>query len=187
MIKNILKIRSFSIGLRCLISACAQHNLPTPRFPPTPTIGEDDIRSDLSTWNQRMSEVHPDISHRVDLTRLKKVRSEIEQSIDGDMTQLEVWRLFALINPVLRDGHNGIIMPKGREWIEEYLKGGGYVFPFSIYIDVNEQLFISGSNNINSSFNAGDEITSINGIKASQIVTELLARIHGDTPLFRPP
>ena len=166
-------------------SACAQRELPEAQFPPTPTISAEDIRSDLSNWRQEMSAVHPDISHRIDMKRLETVISEIEQSIDGEMTQLEVWRLFALINPVLRDGHNGILMQKRRELTEEYLNGGGHVLPLTVHVDDNKRLFVVKADEVNSNLKVGDEITSINGVDASHIVTELLARTHGDTPLFR--
>lgn len=185
MMKNSLQIYVVSIGLLCMFSVCAQLNMRTPQFPPTPTISEKDIRSDLSTWSKGMSDLHPDISHRIDLKRLEKMKSEIERSIKGEMTQLQIWRLFALINPVLRDGHNGIAMPKRREWIEKYLKGGGHVFPLAVYVDENDHLFVSKSDSASSSFNVGDEITSINGLTVSNIVRELLARTYGDTPLFR--
>jgi len=119
--------------LACLMSGCAKRHLSEARFPSTPTISEQDVRSDLSTWRQGMIDLHPDISHRIDLKRLQKKVDDIEQNIGGDMTQLEVWRLFAQINPILGDGHNGILMPKGRELAEKYLKDGGRVFPYAVH------------------------------------------------------
>lgn len=168
-----------------LLSACTAQFRQSTEFPKTPDLATDDIRSDFDGWMRELYALHPDFLLRTDIERFEEERASVEQEITRPMSQLEVWRLFSRLNSTFNDAHNGILMPDQYEWAQAFLDSGGSVFPIEVHIDETRRLFAASAKGTENIFAAGDEITSINGIPARQIVDAMLARAHGDTRRFR--
>jgi len=162
-------------------NAAVSHS--TPRFPQTEVLTKGEVRADFAQWLDEMRSLHPAFSLRTDEARFERMVKRIDADISGTMTQLEARRLFSRLNPVLNDGHNVVVIPDQFARAQRYLKRNGTVFPLHVHIDDKAHLFsvVEASGGIA----RGDEIMAINGLPASQIVADMLARAHGDTARFR--
>lgn len=185
MAHRLVKIASSCALAAQLLSACGSSGVPAPVFPGSPTIDEAGVRSDLEGWRRGIEAVHPALPARTDMDGFDATLESIAREIDGPMTQPEVWRLFSRLNPPLNDGHAGVTLPNQGEMAGAHLEGGGFIFPFDVHIDERQRLFIANAGAQWRSVATGDEVLSINRIPAAEIVSEMLARAHGDTPRFR--
>ena len=158
---------------------------PAAKFPSSPVIPAAEIRADFAEWMHQMHDLNPDIALRTDLARYDAERREIEHHITGPMTQLEVWGLFARLNPTFNDGHNGILMPDQYSWVQHYLDAGGTLLPLSVHVDGRNRVFVTSTLRGESQVVPHDRITAINGRPTEEIVHAMLARAHGDTERFR--
>jgi len=95
--------------------------------------------------------------------------------IDGEMTELEFYRL---INPLIVDincGHTNLYISEALEKNRE--EGTGF-FPLKVTL-INDQLFVLEDDN-KSGIKAGSKIKSINGLSSKKIIEKLIENISGD-------
>ena len=90
----------------------------------TELYSPDSIKVELENLIKQIRETHPNLFMIVDYDELLQVKNEILKQITAPMNQLEVFRLFSLLNPVLSDGHNGMWLPERRKQIENAIKLG---------------------------------------------------------------
>lgn len=157
-------------------------DLPVPRFLEGPAIGAADIRTEFDGWLSQMNSLHPDMALRTDVPLFEKTKARIRKALNRPMTQREVWEQFALLNPSLRDGHNGIGMPDSPKLLQAHLDSGGRVFPLRVRIGTDGMLRVGEAG---AHGNRGDAILAINGRPADRIVATLLSRAPGETLAFR--
>ena len=174
----------FSASLRtCPASPVLQ--IPSPRLPDGPQIPAADLRADFAAWMTGMAEINPDMFLRADQTEFARTRVEIEQALTGPMSEREAWLLFARLNPVLRDGHSGVLIPDYRQRLRAHLARGGRAAPFQAHIGDDGALRIRALNEPAPGLSIGARVVSINGHDSEQIVGTMLAVTEGDTPAFR--
>lgn len=152
------------------------------RFPQTPLVSAEDALLDLHDFNHALRRTHPHLALRADLAQFDEEIAAIDEQIAGPLTRIEVWRLFSLLNPILNDGHAGVVFPDQYQWAQNYLDAGGTIFPLEVRLDELGRIFVKKESG---EIASGDEIVAINGVSASRIAEQMLARAHGDTPLFR--
>ena len=131
---------------------------------------------------KQMRDVHPSQSMIVDYDELWRVKNEIKAQIKRPMNQLEIFRLYTLLNPVFADAHNGIMLTKLSEQIKKAVEEGDRLFPLNVFIDKDFQL-LTKTNAFG--IEPGTIIQSINGIDAIEITTELEKHARGDNTDFR--
>ena len=142
----------------------------------------DSIKDELESLIKQIRETHPNLFMIVDYDELLRVKNEILEQITAPMNQLDVFRLFSLLNPVLSDGHNGMWLPERRKQIENAIKLGDRLFPIPVYIDKDFHLLVKTTTN---GITSGTRIHSINGIDAIEITKHMEGHTRGDNSDIR--
>ncbi len=147
------------------------------------------LQEDLAFIKSSIATIHPDLAYSADLKQLARVYQELEIAFQKPMSKDAAWLELARLNPYFADGHLLVSYADLRKEAEEHLAMGQGFFPFDIYVDLKAtggtQLFIRGTLDGAPSEQKGSRIEQINGIPATRIVQELLARMAGDTPAFQ--
>lgn len=132
-----------------------------------------------------MAATNPDPFLRADPVEFERARAGIEQALTGPLSEREAWLLFARLNPFLRDGHSGILLPEHRQRLHDHLAGGGRAVPFQVHIDADDSIRIQALPGPTTGLPLGTKVLSINGHDSERIVRAMLAVTEGDTPSFR--
>ncbi len=148
----------------------------------TELYSPDSIKVELENLIKQIRETHPNLFMIVDYDELLRVKNEILKQITAPMNQLDVFRLFSLLNPILSDGHNGIELPERNKQVNEAIKLGDRLLPLSVHIDKDFRLFVKTSSN---GIASGTRIHSINGIDAIEITKHLEKHTRGDNSDMR--
>lgn len=148
--------------------ACAQSEL---------TISADDLRADITEWQDWFFATHPDPAFSMDVDAVVAELAAISARLTGDYSRREAWLALSLVNPDFNDGHIAISMPMAD--YEAYLEAGGANFTLPVRVE-GGRVFIADTLVATSPFEAGAEILSINGAPVTPIVEASLERTHGD-------
>ncbi len=143
------------------------------------------LLQDLSVMNAAIGYTHPDAGHSVDPEALSLAMLSLGRRMDRAMSRDGAWREFALLNPLLADGHLNVIFPDWRGDTRMHLDSGGVLFPFEVHVTSEGDPIITAQLGGAASAHSGAGLISINGRSTRQIVKDLLARVHGDTRVFR--
>jgi Peptidase family S41 len=149
------------------------------------TITPAGLQADLRLAVETIERNHPELTHSVDPETLARAAEEIRRRLVRPMDRAEAWAALARLNPVLADGHLFIGLPDWRAESAEALTRGTRYFPFEVVIDAAGDLRIVTALGGGETPLAGTRIVRINGRDAGRVTRTLLARAHGDTPLFR--
>lgn len=163
----------------CAVPGVALAPLPAPRFPGGPTVSAEGVRSDVEAWRSGMASLNPDLPGRADLDGMNRELDAVRAAITQPMSRREAWLLLARVNPHLRDGHNGVLMPDTAKVLTAHLSEGGRLTPVEFRFDAD------GVPRLISAPAPGERIVAINGMPMTEIVAQLLARVPGDTERFR--
>ena len=163
----------------CAVPGEALAPLPAPRFPDGPTISAEGVRSDVDAWMSGMASLNPDLSVRTDVDGMNRELEAVRAAITQPMSRREAWLLLARVNPYLRDGHSGVLMPDTAKSLAAHLVQDGRLMPVEFRFDGD------GVPRLTSAPAHGDRIVAINGVPMTEIVAQLLARVPGDTDRFR--
>ena len=167
----------------CEASGAALAPLPAPSFPDGPPISAERVRGDLDAWLSGMASLNPDLSVRTDFDGMNRELEAVRAGITQPMTRREAWLLLARINPHLRDGHSGVMMPDAAGLLAAHLAQGGRLAPVEFRFDANGVARVTAAPTQAPA--PGDQIVAINGVPMTEIVAHLLARVPGDTEGFR--
>jgi Peptidase family S41 len=150
-----------------------------------PTIDPDSLQADLRFALDTIERQHPDLAHSVKKVDMEVAAEKVRQLLGQPMTQDEAWAAFALLNPILADGHLFIGLPDWRrQGTDAILQGTGF-FPFEISLDAEGYPVVVAALGGSATPFAGRRILQIDGQDARIRAAALLARAHGDTPAFR--
>ncbi len=172
-----------SLGMLLVVMSAFLH--PCLAATNTQSFTPQQVHQDIDSIVAGIRATHPDISHSVGPAEFESAVRSLRKRIDRDLTRDEVWRELATLNPVLADGHLFVGYSSWRDETALHLKEGGALFPFEVAVSENGKVHIVAELGGQASKSVGNEIDSINGIRASKVVRELLSRVHGDTPRFR--
>jgi hypothetical protein len=164
---------------------CDLSSLDEARFLQGPPIPEANLRRDFDGWLSGMAALNPDLSIRTDAEGMKREAEQIRAAITHPMTQREAWALFARINPYLRDGHSGLMMPDYKSAAKAHLEAGGHLIPLEVRFASDGSLRVIDSPGSKDSALPGNRILSINGHAVDEIVEYILAIVPGETLAFR--
>jgi C-terminal processing protease CtpA/Prc len=152
------------------------------KYPPAgDLISVKDLKSDLAELNTLLDSVHPDPSFTMNLPEVKFQINKLAAEITTPMTHLEAWKYFSVLNPYFQDGHMVISYPEFAKELNHHINNGGRIFPIKVRIDKSHHIYVTDVQNIDKGIKVGDKIVAINGIDASEIVKDILNRMHGDT------
>ncbi len=163
-------------------SAGAGQPVPPPRFT------SEQLRADLKEADRALHEMSADLGHSVDDTALARAIRELDTQLAGSapLTRDEAWRKFATLNPLLADGHLFVGFVDWRGDTRAHIADGGTLFP--VQVDVTPACELSVHQDPRSSYlppEAYARIRAVNGIPGNEVCEQLMARVHGDTRVFR--
>jgi hypothetical protein len=170
-------------AFRCEAPGEAIAPLPTPRFPDGPTISAEGVRADLDAWMSGMASLNPDLSVRTDFDGMSRELEALRAAITQPMSRRQAWLLLSRVNPHLRDGHSGVMMPDAAGQLAAHLAQGGRLAPVEFRFDANGVARVTAAPTQAPA--QGDQIIAINGVPMAEIVAHLLARVPGDSEGFR--
>ena len=154
-------------------------------LPSSTTVSSQQFRQDLQAIHARMQVTHPQLDYTLDPAALDQAFAALISAADTPLSQDAAWRRAATLNPLLSDGHLSILAAQWRTGARDYLHKGGRLFPYEVGVTAGGAVVIVSALGGAPSLLVGREIASINGVPASTVAAELLARAHGDTPVFR--
>ena len=148
-------------------------------------IAKADLVSDFDGWISGMRALDPDLSIRADPIAFDAKAAEIRRFLNGPMSRRAAWKHFALLNPVLGDGHGGVQMPDYREALQAHITAGGRIVPIEVRFGPDGALRVFAVAPGTEGVKPGDRIEAINGHPTAVMVQEMLRRSIGDTDLFK--
>jgi hypothetical protein len=172
-----MKIHHLLIALATLCSVPAHGD--TARFTP------EQLQQDLQFLRQAIESTHPEPALRSGRPAYEQAFLSARDKLRQPVSRDEAWRVLAAMNPVFNDAHLGVLFPDWRGETRSFLAAGGKLFPFEVSIDRQGSLVIVSALGGGASALAGRRIDSINGTPAAQVLAQLGALVHGDTPAFR--
>lgn len=150
-----------------------------------PHISAAQLREDVAFIRQTITGSHPNLRFSADPESVDIALRALAADMTADLTRDETWRRLSTLNPLFADAH---FFVGYTDWLADstaHLASGGAFFPFEVDIDGAGKLSIRAALGGASTELANARILSINGVPAELATTELLNRMHGDTPLFR--
>jgi len=144
-------------------------------------ITANDLKKDLTELRILLDSVHPEPSFTMNIAEVKFQLKKFAEAITTPMTRLEAWKYLSQLNPYFQDGHMVISYPKFTTALNHHIDNGGRIFPLKVRIDKSHRIYVTDVKSIDKKINVGDRITAINGVEASNIVNDILSRMHGDT------
>jgi hypothetical protein len=152
------------------------------KYPPAgDLIAVNDLQNDLAELRTLLDSVHPDPSFTMNLSEVKFQINKLAEEITIPMTHFEAWKHFSQLNPYFQDGHMVIAYPELAKHLNHHINNGGRVFPVKVRIDKSHHIYVTDVQNVDKGIKVGDKIVAINGIDASEIVKNIIDRMHGDT------
>lgn len=178
------RTRCFVLLVVFLAAGLARQVAAAPAEPVPQKLTAEQLRQDLEFVRHTISENHPDLAFSADAGALDETCRVLRSSIHGDMSRDEAWAWLARLNPMLADGHLFVGYPDWRGSTVAHLKAGGVLFPYEVELSDGELVIRSLLGGADSPLR-GVKIVAIDGKPTGTLVAPLLARMHGDTPLFR--
>jgi len=172
---NLVK-RSIAASLFVFSASCASHS---PIILDGGSYTVKEVSEDLETFVEFIKTTHPDITYTANLANIDAMADHIEQSFHDGMSTREAWSAMARMNPVFKDAHVGLRRPLAK--IAEYESNGGKLFPVTVIIDNSGTIRLAESELESIGIKHGDELLSINGIKADAILETLAPRMRGNS------
>jgi Peptidase family S41 len=173
------------LALACFVACVTLASVSSPDACAEARYTPRQLLQDLSAMNAAIANTHPDAGHSVDPEALSLATLSLGRRMNRAMSRDEAWREFASLNPLLADGHLNVILPDWRGDTRTHLDAGGVLFPFEVHVTPEGNLLITAQLGGAASRHSGARLISINGRSSRQVVKDLLARVHGDTPAFR--
>ena len=140
----------------------------------------EELKYDLDFLIQTLEDVHPDLYRYTPQEEIYKMKQDIEEDLSEPLTRLEFYRKVAPLVTRIGDGHTYITYPV--EELNEYINGGGRLFPLDVRI-IGERLFVVVD--YTGEIPPGAEILKINGFSISQLIEELTKYVSGEKLSYR--
>lgn len=158
---------------------------PTAQFQTEPLIPANELRAEFDHWLDAMAAHHPDYPGRVNIAAIEAKAAALRSQLDRPITRREAFLIFAQLNPLLRDGHLGVLYPDYRGALERHIAAGGRIAPVEIRFDPEGEPRIFSASGGDDAPKKGARLVAINGVPADEIAQRMLDRAIGDTLAFR--
>jgi hypothetical protein len=175
------KLPVMRIANRCLLLLTflfqAQIGRPqTMPYDPIQRYSAEALRADLHFVHNNLLKMHPGLYRYISRPSLDRFFDSVDHVIAGPMTAQEFYRLLALLDSRIRNGHT-MFLPGDSAMA--YFNRSGRLLPLGVFFE-NGKLTIAENYSADSTLHAGSEILSINGQSVSSIMEQLLARQVSD-------
>ena len=120
------------------------------------------LKQEVSLLKKALEEAHPSLYWYTPKKEIDDSFTLVERQIREPLTKREFYRVLAPAITRIRCGHTYLLMAPGEDPSVTYL-------PFDLWLDQN-RLYVVNNNSKDSTIQAGDEITHINGYSIDKIV-----------------
>jgi hypothetical protein len=130
------------------------------------------MKADLSFLKNKLEHNHTNLYLYSSKSLIDKTFDSLENTISKPLTELEFYKHITIISSIIKDGHT-IILPSSQTTNSQNNISSFLPYHFFVY---NNKLFLDMSYTEDNSIPVGSEIISINDIKASEVIEELIER-----------
>lgn len=130
-----------------------------------------ELISEIDFLIVKLESIHPDLYFFTPKDTISKYVEKLKTSIDTPLTKLEFFKKLCPIVTLFKDGHTFLVSPT-EEW-DAFNKLGGKLFPYSVSINNNKEVFVKKIYN-DDKILIGSKIISINNIPMTSIVNQML-------------
>lgn len=139
----------------------------------------DLLKHDLDYVFNKYGIIHPEFYKDVSKIDVASKLEQLKASIVRPLNRIEFMNKFApVLYHIVEDGHNYVNGPT--EEFEQYLKGGGLLFPIPIQMK-NHKIFCDSETTV---VPFGAEITTINGLSSQVVIDRILAGYNAESKEF---
>ncbi len=161
------KLLPLLLCFACITAAAQHEGLQTRMF----SVAE--MQSDIDTMYKWVTETHPSLYTAVEKGEADKKWKQVRSSINRPMNRVEFVRKILPLLTQYRDGHTGLTPEFDFPEFETYKKTGGKLLPLRVLI-AKDRIWCVENYQDNGLVSPGDEILSIHGKPAKQIIQDLL-------------
>ena len=148
--------------------------IPVIIFGQSNTFSKEMILEDLTYLQSALIEKHPNINIYTTKEEFSNFFNNL--TIEDSLTELEVYNLLSNSNGVIKDGHT--LFYPNKKWMENN-NANKLFFPLQPFWD-GSKLYVSKSYSSIGKLEEGTQIISINGIKSSELIQEMLSKMMRD-------
>jgi hypothetical protein len=144
------------------------------------------IKNDLDFLFDKLEYIHPNLYAYTSKERTLQAISIVKSEIKDSLNSIDFWLMVCPIVNNLHHGHTAIT-PQNSEvnkYINKLLETGFRYFPFSIII-LDSNIYIHDIYLDTKDIERGNKVISINGIKASEILSKLVNYESGERMEYR--
>jgi hypothetical protein len=152
-----------------------------------PEFSSAQLRDDLAYLARALNDMPADLAHSADVPRLELAIRDLDAGLARPAVRDRdaAWRLFATLNPLLADGHLFVGFLDWRGETRAHLAAGGVLFPFEVRVTADCELRVRAALGGAASELTEAVIRRVERVSARTVCEELMARVHGDTRVFR--
>ena len=139
-----------------------------------------EIKDDIIAFQELFGRVHPSTIPSFPFEDISQNLTDLADSINTPISRLEFYRRFSPLVGQIYDEHTYISLPEYE--LNKYAEDEGTIFPFEVEL-IEEKLYIANNLSDYSTISAGMEITSINNISSSELISTLKHYFSGTTDI----
>jgi len=134
------------------------------------TFKKSELEDDLQILFEQLSENHPQLYRFTSREQMEQLVSRTKSSIDNDMTLIQYFRVIAPVVEAVKCSHTGIRLPSE---FRNLLYENVFSFPLELAFQNEKIIIISSFMDGISILTPGNEIVSMNGIEAKDLIDQL--------------
>ena len=138
-----------------------------------PGFTADQLREDLTDWQDWLRSTHPDLAHSTDIARLDRQVEALGNGLDGNYTAQEAWMVLSTLNPIFADAHTGLAVPPAPDasFPPVGIRGG--------------HAWIGSAIASQSQLRPGERIVAVDGVDIDAMIASVLPHIRGESDQLR--
>ena len=141
-------------------------------YDPSYRYSVNDLQTDFRFLKTNLEKTHPNLYSYTPKAEFNLLFDSLYKSITRPMTETEFYNLITLLNSKIKDGHT-MFLP-GQAALD-YSNQNEKFLPFYVIIS-GDKLYVNMNCSPDTLIKEGAELLSINGIKAADIINQLLLR-----------
>lgn len=169
-----------SILIDCFILVTLIISLPQCSLSQYRTFSPGEVREDIDFMFDKMEEVHPNLYYAVPRKNVVHEKERLLAGITGPLSRKDICRIFTPLVSSLNDGHTSLRFPEMD--LMQYTQRGGLFFPAAVSI-IDSRIYVKSSRD--GILPPGNEIISINGKAAAEILEVLKNYVSGEKLMYR--
>jgi len=142
-------------------------------------IPADKLQEDYAILKQSLEELHPALYKYDDKETREKDFAALKESLNQDLTPLEVYAKIAAFTAKIKCGHTYANYWNQNKEIRTHFIEAENKLPFTFRI-IEEKMYVHQNLSNDPQLQSGDQLLSIDGISAEEILSSLLSYVNSD-------